>query len=106
VTEKLRAEPVTPVDAREPFSPVTITGCLELNGGTFRLKDTSGDAAPRKRSWKSGFLRKRSASIELVEPAASLALAGYVDQRVAVTGVLSEREMQPRSVRRLAPSCD
>ena len=33
---------------------VTVTGCLEKSDEGYRLKDTSGVAAPKSRSWKSG----------------------------------------------------
>jgi hypothetical protein len=33
-------------------APVTITGCLEVDNDTFRIKDTSGADAPTSRSWK------------------------------------------------------
>ena len=86
-------------------APVTITGCLELDNDTFRLKDTTGADAPKSRSWKSGFLKKGQAKIELVAvPGTNL--AGQVGRRVSVTGMLDDREMQVRSVRRLAASCD
>jgi hypothetical protein len=53
---------------------VTITGCLERSDATYRLKDTSGAGAPKTRSWKSGFLKKNTATIEIVDPAKRLNL--------------------------------
>jgi hypothetical protein len=100
-----------PVVASADASPVakalavTITGCLERTDATFRLKETSGADAPKARSWKSGFLKKGSASIEVVDPAHTLKLADNVGRRVSVTGTLVDREMQVRSLRRVAPSC-
>ena len=84
----------------------TITGCLELDGETFRLKDTTGADIPKSRSWKSGFLKKGSASIDVVDAANSLHLANHIGQRVSVSGTLVDREMQVRSLRRVAASCD
>jgi hypothetical protein len=86
-------------------APVTITGCLERADETFRLKDTYGADAPKARSWKSGFLKKGSASIEVVDAAHRLKLTDHVGQRVSVTGRLVDREMQVRSLQRVAPSC-
>ena len=86
-------------------APVTITGCLEADNDTFRLKDTAGADAPKSRSWKSGFMKKGQAKIELV-PVPGTNLASQVGRRVSVTGVLDDREMQVRSVRRVAASCD
>jgi hypothetical protein len=85
---------------------VTMTGCLERHDETFRLKDTTGADAPKSRSWKSGFLKKGAASIDVVDAANKLKLTSHVGQRVTVTGVLVDREMQARSLRRLAPSCN
>jgi hypothetical protein len=86
-------------------APVTITGCLEVDNDTFRLKDTAGADAPKSRSWKSGFMKKGQAKIELVaSPGANL--ASQVGRRVSVTGTLDDREMQVRSVRRVAASCE
>jgi len=87
-------------------APVTITGCLELDAETFWLKDTSGMDAPKSRSWKSGFLKKRPSRIELVDSTNTLKLSNYVGQRVAATGMLTDREMRARSLRRDAASCN
>lgn len=86
--------------------PVTVTGCLERDDAGFRLKDTSGSAAPKTRSWKSGFLKKASASIDLVDAAHALGLGEYVGRRVSVTGTLVDREMRARSLRTVAASCN
>jgi hypothetical protein len=86
-------------------APVTITGCLERHDAAFRLKDTAGADAPKSRSWKSGFLKKSSSSIDVVDGANRLKLKDHVGQRVSVTGVLVEREMQARSLKNVASSC-
>jgi hypothetical protein len=85
---------------------VTITGCLERDDDTFRLRDTAGADAPKLRSWKSGFLKKGSASIEVVDAANRLKLANHIGERVSVTGLLVNREMQVRSLQRVGASCD
>src|SRR5262249_25716874 len=99
---------VPPAEAKAPdaqVAAVTITGCLERNDETFRLKDTSGDYAPRTRSWKTGFLKKGSATVDVVDAAKSARLPSHVGQRVSVTGVLNGREMQVRSLQRISASC-
>jgi len=83
----------------------TIVGCLAFDDGAFRLKEASGADAPKARSWKSGFLKKRSATIDVVDASQSLALEAHVGQRVEVAGTLLEREMRARSLQRLAESC-
>jgi hypothetical protein len=86
-------------------SAVTITGCLERSDETFRLKDTSGEDAPRARSWKTAFLKKRAASVEVVDASNRLKMDNYVGQRVSLTGTLVEREMHARVLQPIAPSC-
>jgi len=86
--------------------PVTITGCLERDADSFRLKNTSGADAPKARSWKSGFLKKGSASVDLVNPPKKLRLSDHVGERVSLTGVMVDRDMQVRSLHRVAPSCN
>jgi hypothetical protein len=95
-----------PVSAGQNIAPVAITGCLEQDDNAFRLKDASGEAAPKARSWKSGFLRKSTATISVIDSANRLALANHVGRRVTVTGTLVDREMQARGLQRVAQSCD
>jgi hypothetical protein len=90
---------------REPAA-VTITGCLERDADAFWLKDTRGVDAPKSRSWKSGFLKKGAASIEVVDPSNTLKLPTHVGHRVSLTGMLAEREMQGRSVQRVPGVCE
>jgi hypothetical protein len=98
------ALPETPkASAQQP--PVTLTGCLEHDNDAFRLKDTTGADAPKSRSWKSGFLKKKTPTIEVVDRANRLQLPDHVGERVVVTGMLVDREMQVRSLRRVATSC-
>jgi hypothetical protein len=99
------AESSAPAAAVKATPAVTITGCLEQDDESFRLKDTEGADAPRSRSWKTGFLKKSSASIEVVDAANHLKLPKYVGQRVSVTGVLVDREMKARTLQRVATSC-
>ncbi len=46
---------------------VTVTGCIEREEQAFRLTATSGAQAPKSRSWKSGFLKKRASDLEVVD---------------------------------------
>jgi hypothetical protein len=92
-------------EATPKRAAVTLTGCLERDDETFRLKDTDGADAPKSRSWKTGFLKKSSTSVEVVDANHQLKLPTHVGQRVSVTGTLVNREMQVKSLTRLAPSC-
>jgi hypothetical protein len=84
---------------------VTITGCVESDKDSFWLKETSGADVPHSRSWKSGFLKKRPAAIELIDATTRLRLPGYVGQRVAATGTLTNRELRAQLVERVPGSC-
>jgi hypothetical protein len=87
-------------------APVTVTGCLERDGVTFWLKDASGvPDTPKGRSWRSGFLKKRSSRVGVVSATNAVKLPNYVGERVAATGALMNGQMRARSLRRLAASC-
>jgi len=93
---------------RPSQAPVTITGCLEAtpDGSQFRLTDTEGDGAPKARGWRSGFIKKRPAPVDLVglpDPAGSRT---YVGHRVVATGLLARRELQVRSLASAGSLCD
>ena len=84
--------------------PITVTGCLERTDDGYRLKETSGDDAPKARSWKSGFLKKSAATLDVVDPSRTLQLGTHVGRRVSVTGTVVDRDLAAKSVRRLG-SC-
>ena len=86
----------------------TVSGCLEgtVDGAEFRLTETEGTDAPKARSWRSGFLKKRSAPIELVDFDNAAGLRKYVGHRVTATGVLEGRELRLRSVQSAGTSCE
>jgi hypothetical protein len=89
-------------------APVTITGCLETttDGDRYRLTDTEGAGAPKSRGWRSGFLKKSSAPVELLELSAVPNLRTHVGHRVTATGVLTSHEMRVRSLESTGPSCN
>jgi hypothetical protein len=103
-TPNAASEPTSKV-AVQTVTAVTITGCLANDEDTFVLRDTSGADAPKSRNWRSGFLKKRPATIELFDATHALRLPSYVGQRVAATGMLINHEMRAQSVQRLAASC-
>jgi hypothetical protein len=90
---------------QEKSVAVTIAGCLERDEETFRLTGASGADAPTSRSWKSGFLKKQAAQIELADAVGTLNLRNHVGRRVAATGTLIDREMRARSLR-LIGTCE
>jgi hypothetical protein len=102
----------SPKPAEEPKAEtgsgqlVTIAGCLEHYSAGFRLTDATGDVVPASRSWRTGFMKKRAAKIDVIDPSNPVRLANHVDERVSVTGALMEqRRMEVRSLRRISPTC-
>ena len=85
---------------------ITISGCLERDDEKFRLKDTEGESAPRSRSWKVGFLKRRNRSVDVVDPRNRFKLENHLGERVSATGVLIDGDMQLRSLRRISTSCE
>ena len=100
------AETPAPTGGVVALNEVTITGCLEISTDeeSFRLTDT--DATPKSRSWRTGFLKKRSATVDLVAPSDTLTLQRQVGRRVAATGVLTSRELKVSAVRVVGASCN
>jgi len=102
------ARPLSVSTDNAGIAPVTLTGCLEMtvDRAAFRLSDTDGAAAPKSRSWRTAFLKKRTAPVALVEAPDPHGLQVEVGKRVAATGVLIDREMKVSSVRVVGASCD
>ena len=85
----------------------TITGCLVLrDDGMFQLKDNDGAHAPKSRSWKSGFIKKGSAPVDVFDAGNRLKLGTHQNYRVAVSGTLSDRELRARSLSATSQHCD
>jgi hypothetical protein len=85
----------------------TITGCLVLrDDGMFQLKDNDGEHAPKARSWKSGFIKKGSASIDVFDAGNRLKLGSHVNHRVSVSGTLTDRQLRARAMRATSERCD
>jgi hypothetical protein len=102
------ASPTAAPDSTAPVkssSTLTVEGCLESDGSTYRLKNTSGLDAPKVRSWRTGFLMKRSSSIELVDTTGRLRLQDHLGARVAATGSLADRELRATALRQIAAVC-
>jgi hypothetical protein len=89
-------------------SPITITGCLEVSADhdEFRLTDTDGVDAPKSRNWRTGFLKKQTAAVALVEPSSRLALQTHVGRRVTATGLLSGHDLRVSALRAVGPPCN
>ena len=93
--------------AVEPVDPnsVTMIGCLESDGTSYRLSDVQGNLAPKGRSWKTGFVTKKPKNIDLVGAPASLKLKDHVGRKVSVSGLRDdETHLKARSIKQLG-SC-
>jgi hypothetical protein len=106
--ETISTEPTVESTTIAGPGTVTITGCLEGGGSEnrFRLTDTEGGDVPRSRSWRTGFLKKHSTSVALVEPSNPHALQAQVGQRVAATGLMTSRELRVTSLQVIGPRCN
>jgi hypothetical protein len=84
---------------------VTVSGCLERDDATYRLTETNGAQAPKERSWKTGFIRKRNSDLEILDASKKLKLKDHVGHRVSLTGTVNDGEMRASAMRHLAASC-
>ena len=103
VPARVAAAPVTLV----PVDPNTVTmiGCLESDGSNYRLADVQGNLAPKGRSWKTGFVTKKTKNIDLVGAPASLKLQDHVGRKVSVSGLRDDdTHLKARSIKLLG-SC-
>jgi hypothetical protein len=107
-TPSTESAPEAAATETSAVAPVTITGCLEVSASDdrFRLTDTEGESVPKARSWRSGFLKKRSAAVDLVGVSDARALEMQVGKRIAATGVLTNRALKINSVRVVSPYCE
>jgi hypothetical protein len=103
---RAESRPVATRQQDEESIATTIGGCLIRDDGMFKLKDTDGDHAPKSRSWKSGFIKKNSARIELVDAGQRVDFKSHVGYRVNVSGMLVDREMQVRAIKGGTERCD
>lgn len=93
-------------DDDQPIT-TTIAGCLELrDDGMFQLKDTDGEHAPKARSWKSGFVKKGAAKIDVLDAGNRLKLGSHVGRRVSISGTLTDRKMRARSLETTSEACE
>ena len=103
VPAKVAAAPVAVV----PVDPNTVTmiGCLESDGSNYRLADVQGNQAPKGRSWKTGFITKKTKNIDLVGAPASLKLQDHIGRKVSVSGLKDDdTHLKARTIKQLG-SC-
>ena len=102
----LESRAVAAKQDEEQSVATTLTGCLVHNDDMFQLKDTDGAHAPKARSWKSGFIKRGSARVAVLDPNNRLKLAGHVGHRVSVSGTLTDREIDARWINATSERCD
>ena len=83
---------------------VTLTGCLEADGRKYMLTDLEGTQAPKGRSWKTGFVTKKSKDMEVVATS-GVKLGDHIGHKVSVVGVQNATHLQARSIKQLAAFC-
>lgn len=89
----------------EPGNSVTLTGCLEAGGRKYMLTDLEGAKAPKGRSWKTGFVTKKSKDVEIVATS-GVKLGDHLGHKVTVVGVRDgDTHLRARSIKQLAASC-
>ena len=94
--------------AVEPVEPgsITLTGCLEADGRKYMLTDLEGAKAPKGRSWKTGFVTKKSKDVELDVATSGLKLGDHIGHKVSVVGVREDdTHFKARSIKQLAEAC-
>jgi hypothetical protein len=100
-----KALPAKAVAPADPAS-ITLTGCLQANGPKYMLTDTEGPKAEKGRSWKTGFITKKSKDVEVVASSASVKLGDFRGHKVSVVGVRDgEAHLKARTIKQLVGSC-
>ena len=88
-----------------PSNSITMTGCLEADGRKYLLTDLEGAEAPKGRSWKTGFVTKKSKDVEVIA-ASTVRLGDHIGRKVSVVGVRDgDTHLQARSIKQVATSC-
>jgi hypothetical protein len=101
------AVPASAPVAEDESISTTITGCLVLrDDGMFQLKDNDGAHAPKARSWKSGFIKKGSATVDVFDAGNRLNLGTHVNHRISISGTLTDRQLRARSLHVTEKECD
>ena len=102
----LAVQPAESKTAAKANESVTLTGCLQADGGKYMLTDLQGAKAPKGRSWKTGFITKKTKDVQVVTTASGPKLKDHVGHQVTLTGVRNgETHMQARSIKHVAAKC-
>jgi hypothetical protein len=90
----------------KPVPDKTYVGCLrsENDGQKLVLTEVGGKDVPQSRNWKTMFVTKKSAKLE-VRPAGTLALRQHVGQTVQVSGSRVDDRLAARTVKVVGTTC-
>jgi hypothetical protein len=90
----------------KPAADSTYVGCLrsEGDGQKLVLTEVGGKDVPQSRNWKTMFVTKKSAKLE-VRPAGTLSLRQHVGQTVQVSGRRVDDRIAARSVKVVGATC-
>jgi hypothetical protein len=106
-----KASSAKPIPAKATVVPVeagsiTLTGCLHADGAKYMLTDPEGPKAEKGRSWKTGFITKKSKDVEVVAASTSMKLRDFRGHKVSVVGVKDgEAHLKARTIKQLAGFC-
>ena len=106
-----KAAPAKPLPARATVVPVeagsiTLTGCLQADGRKYMLMDPEGPKAEKGRSWKTGFITKKTKDVEVVAASSSMKLNDFRGHKVSVVGVRDgQAHLKARTIKQLVGSC-
>ena len=87
--------------------PTTLTGCLRVDSNQFQLTDVKGSEGQSRRSWKTGFMKKKTAkNVEVVGASPNVKLIDHVGREVSIVGTRDDgSHLRASSIKRVATSC-
>ena len=106
-----KAAPAKGTPAKSAVVPVetgsvTLTGCLHADGSKYMLTDTEGAKAEKGRTWKTGFITKKSKDVEVVAASSGMKLGDFRGHKVSVVGVRDgQSHLKARTIKQVAASC-
>jgi hypothetical protein len=71
--------------AKAAAAPASITGCLQVDSGHYKLTDVPEGQAPKARSWKTAYVTKSSKDVEVLG-GTNLKLKDHVGHKVTIMG--------------------
>src|SRR4051794_12341147 len=70
-------------DTAKAAAPASLTGCLQMDEGHYKLTDLPDGQAPKGRNWKTGYVTKSNKDVEVLG-APNLKLKDHVGHKVTI----------------------